>query len=201
MKSLGIGCLVLVGLVVLGALSVVFTAIGTYNGLVNTNNDADKAWGNVEATLQRRNDLVPNLVNVVKGYTKHEGTTLVAVTEARAKVGQINIKDAAADPEVMKKFMAAQGELSSALSRLMVVVEKYPDLKADKLFLDLQAQLEGTENRISVARQRFNEAATDYNKRVEGFPGFIVAPFGGFQKRPLFEAEAGAKKAPVVKFD
>lgn len=186
--------------IIMIALILVLAWIGIYNGLVNTNNDADKAWGNVDVQLQRRHELIPNIVEVVKGYAKHEKEVLTAVTEARAKVGQINIKDAAADPEGVKKFMAAQGELSSALSRLMVVVENYPNLKADKGFQDLHADLSGTENRIANARRLYNEAANDFNKRVERLPGSVVASFAGFQKRPLFEADQGAKKAPVVKF-
>lgn len=201
MRTLGIGCLVLVGLVFLVTFIAVSSWIGTYNALNSGNQGAAKAWGDIESTLQRRADLIPNLVTVVQRYAKHEKETLTAVTEARAKVGQININAAQADPAAMKKLVEAQGELSSVLSRLMVVVEKYPDLKADQNFRDLQAQLEGTENRINVARQRYNGAVETYNTRVHGFFGQFVAGFHGFSERPYFEADAGARKAPVVKFD
>lgn len=201
MKALGIGCVAIIGLVVLVALVGIFSWIGVYNGLNSSNQGAAKAWGDIESTLQRRADLIPNLVAVVQRYAKHEKETLTAVTEARAKVGQINLNAAQGDPAAMKKLVEAQGELSNVLSRLMVVVEKYPDLKADQGFRDLQAQLEGTENRINVARQRYNGAVETYNTRVHGFFGQLVAGIHGFEERPYFKADEGANKVPVVKFD
>lgn len=190
MRKLGIA------LIVIAAVSV-FSYIGIYNGLNSANQAAAAAWGDVESTLQRRADLVPNLVNVVKGYAAHEKAVFTAVTDARAKVGQININ--AADPEAMKKLMAAQGELSSALSRLLVVAENYPLLKADGVFRDLQAQLEGTENRINVARQRYNDAVRIYNSRVNGFFGSMIAG-SRFQERLYYKADDGTKKVLPVNF-
>lgn len=193
MKGFGILCAVAIGIVLL----LVVAWIGIYNGLVSSDQAAAKAWGDTESTLQRRSDLVPNLVEVVKAYAKHEKEVFTAVTEARAKVGQVKIN--AGDAEAMKKFAAAQGELSSALSRLMIVAENYPLLKADRNFLELQSQLEGTENRINVARQRYNGAVATYNSNVKSFFGSIVAG-SRFKEREYFKADEGAKKAPVVKF-
>jgi LemA protein len=157
-------------------------------------------WGNVENVYQRRLDLIPNLVNTVKGYAAHEQETFTKVIEARAKATQVNINPQNLNAESLKQFQAAQGELSSALSKLMVVVEQYPDLKANQNFLDLQAQLEGTENRIAVERRKFNEVAQDYNTYIRKFPKNIWASIFGFEKKNYFEAEAGAEKAPEVKF-
>lgn len=188
--------------VVLGLLALaVIGWIGAYGGLNSGNQASLKSWGDVEAQLQRRYDLVPNLVKTVQAYANHEEKVLTAVTEARAKVGQINVNAANANPAVLKQFMAAQGELSSALSRLMVVVEKYPDLKANEGFLKLQDQLEGTENRISVTRQRYNEAVQPYNTSVNGLFAGIVARVHGFQERPYFKASEESQKAPVVNFN
>jgi len=157
-------------------------------------------WGNVENVYQRRLDLIPNLVNTVKGYAAHEQETFTKVIEARAKATQVNINPQNLNAESLKQFQAAQGELSSALSKLMVVVEQYPDLKANQNFLDLQAQLEGTENRIAVERRKFNEVAQDYNTYIRKFLKNIWASIFGFEKKNYFEAEAGAEKAPEVKF-
>ena len=171
---------------------------------IQTNEEAVKqAWGDVESTYQRRNDLIPNLVEVVKGYASHEKETLTAVVEARAKVGQIRVdENTLKNPNAFKQFQQAQGELSSALSRLMVVVEQYPNLKANENFRDLQIQLEGTENRINVARQRYNEAVRVFNVSIRIFPNSITNSLllHLAQKEP-FKAETGAEKAPKVKFN
>jgi len=160
------------------------------------------AWGDVEATYQRRNDLIPNLVEVVKGYAKHEADTLKAVTEARAKVGTMQIsKDIINNPASFSKFQQAQGELSSALSRLMVVVERYPNLKANQNFMDLQNQLEGTENRINVARVRYNQAVQDFNTTIRIFPNNLTnSILLHLERKEPFKAEEGAKTAPKIKF-
>jgi len=173
-----------------------------YN-IMQTNEEAVKAaWGDVEATYQRRNDLIPNLVEVVKGYASHEKETLTAVTEARAKVGTIQMsRGMLDDPQALAKFQAAQGEMSSALARLMVVVEKYPDLKANQNFQDLQHQLEGTENRINVARTRYNKAVEVFNSSIRTFPNSLTnSLFLHLKLKEPFKAEAGAEKAPKVKF-
>ncbi|HPV57877.1 MAG TPA: LemA family protein, partial [Tenuifilaceae bacterium] len=171
-----------------------------YNNMVTKDEAVTSQWGNVENVYQRRLDLIPNLVNTVKGYAAHEQETFTKVIEARAKATQVNINPQNLNAESLKQFQAAQGELSSALSKLMVVVEQYPDLKANQNFLDLQAQLEGTENRIAVERRKFNEVAQDYNTYIRKFPKNIWASIFGFEKKNYFEAEAGAEKAPEVKF-
>jgi LemA protein len=160
------------------------------------------AWGNVESSYQRRADLIPNLVEVVKGYAKHEADTLKAVTEARAKVGSMQVsKDVLNNPATLNKFQQAQGELSGALSRLMVVVEKYPDLKANQNFLDLQKQLEGTENRINVARERYNASVQIFNTSIRTFPNSMTNSLMlHLQRKEAFKAEEGAKVAPKIKF-
>lgn len=160
------------------------------------------AWGDVEASYQRRADLVPNLVEVVKGYAKHEAETLKAVTEARAKVGSMQLsKDMLKSPEAMAKFQEAQGQLSGSLSRLMVVVERYPDLKANQNFMDLQNQLEGTENRINVARVRYNKAVQDFNTSIRTFPNSLTnSLLLHLERKEPFKADEGAKSAPKVKF-
>jgi LemA protein len=173
-----------------------------YNTM-QTNEEAVKAaWGDVEATYQRRNDLIPNLVEVVKGYASHEKETLTAVTEARAKVGTIKMsKDMLDDPQALARFQSAQGEMTGALSKLMVVVEKYPDLKANQNFQDLQHQLEGTENRINVARTRYNKAVEVFNSSIRIFPNSLTNSLLLHLKlKEPFKAEAGAEKAPKVKF-
>ncbi|MBQ1874114.1 MAG: LemA family protein [Paludibacteraceae bacterium] len=171
-----------------------------YNSLVSSEEAVEAAWSQVENQYQRRADLVPNLVATVKGYAAHEQETLQGVVDARAKATQITIDPANATPEQLAAFQAAQGELSQALGRLLAVAENYPDLKANENFRDLQAQLEGTENRIAVARQEFNETARAYNQKVRRFPSNIVAMIFGFEKKPYFEAEAGAQSAPTVAF-
>ncbi|GAB7026322.1 LemA family protein [Geotalea toluenoxydans] len=160
------------------------------------------AWGDVEATYQRRADLIPNLVEVVKGYAKHEADTLKAVTEARAKVGSMQVgKDVVNNPKALSDFQQAQGQLSGALSRLMVVVEKYPDLKANQNFMDLQNQLEGTENRINVARTRYNQAVQDFNTSIRTFPNSLTnSLLLHLSRKEPFKAEEGAKQAPKIKF-
>jgi len=173
-----------------------------YNTMQANEEGVKAAWGDVEASYQRRNDLIPNLVEVVKGYAKHEKETLTAVTEARAKVGSIQMsKDMLNDPKAFTQFQQAQGAMSSALSRLMVVVEKYPDLKANQNFLDLQHQLEGTENRINVARTRFNKAVEIFNTSIRIFPNSLTNSLLLHLKlKEPFKAEAGAEKAPKVQF-
>jgi len=175
-------------------------AVGKYNAMVTLEEGVDASWAQVENVYQRRADLIPNLVATVKGYAEHEQETFTAVTEARSKVGSINMEGMADNPQALQNFQAAQGQLSSALSRLMVVVEKYPDLKANQNFLDLQTQLEGTENRIAVERNRFNKAAQGYNTIIRRFPGSIYAGMFGFDRKAYFEAEAGSEKAPQVEF-
>jgi LemA protein len=160
------------------------------------------AWGDVEAAYQRRSDLIPNLVEVVKGYAKHESETLVAVTQARAKVGSVQLsKDTINDPQKLQQFQQAQSELSGALSRLMVVVERYPDLKANQNFMDLQNQLEGTENRINVARVRYNQAVQDFNTTIRVFPNSMTnSLLLHLSRKEPFKAEEGARQAPKIKF-
>lgn len=178
----------------------VFWVIGKYNGIAGKDQTVKKTWGNVESDYQRRMDLIPNLVNTVKGYANFEKETLTKVIEARASATQVKIDPTNLTPEKLAQFQQAQGGLSQALGRLMVVAEQYPDLKANQNFLDLQAQLEGTENRINVSRQRFNEAVQDYNSSIVTFPGNLVAMIGGFKEKGFFQSQAGADKAPEVKF-
>lgn len=173
---------------------------GTYNTMVTQDEGVKTAWSQVENQYQRRMDLIPNLVNTVKGYATHEKETLEGVVSARAEATKTTIDPSNLNEESMKKFQAAQGELSSALSRLMVVLERYPDLKANQNFSELQAQLEGTENRISVERKRFNETAQSYNTYIRTFPTNILAGMFGFQPKAYFSAESGAEKAPKVEF-
>jgi len=173
-----------------------------YNTMQANEEAVIAAWGNVESSYQRRNDLIPNLVEVVKGYAKHEADTLKAVTEARAKVGSMQIsKEVINDPAALTRFQQNQGELSSALSRLMVVAERYPDLKANQNFLDLQKQLEGTENRINVARERYNKAVQVFNTSIRTFPNSMTnSMLLHLKRKEPFKAEEGAKTAPKVKF-
>lgn len=173
-----------------------------YNTMQANEEAVFAAWGDVEASYQRRADLIPNLVEVVKGYAKHEAETLTAVTEARAKVGSLQAsKQMVNDPQAFAKFQQAQGELSGALSRLMVVVERYPDLKANQNFLDLQNQLEGTENRINVARVRYNKAVQEFNTSIRTFPNSVTnSLLLHLTRKEPFKAEEGAKVAPKVKF-
>jgi LemA protein len=196
MKKVLLGC----GLVVVvAAVFLVMAVMGSYNRLVTLDEAVKTAWSQVENVYQRRADLVPNLVETVKGAAAFEKDTFTAVTEARAKVGQMTLGKLPNAAE-MQQFQAAQDGLSSALSRLLVVVEKYPDLKATQAFRDLQVQLEGTENRIAVERRRFNEAAQAFNTLRRRFPTVIVASLFGFAEKPYFQAAPGSDKAPQVKF-
>ena len=173
---------------------------GTYNRMVQLDENVQGAWGQVENQYQRRADLIPNLVNTVKGYAAHEQATLTAVIEARAKATQITVDPNHLDEAALKRFSAAQGELSSALGRLMAVSESYPELKANENFLMLQSQLEGTENRIAVERKRFNELVNVYNGYIRHFPNNFFAQDFGFQRRAYFEADKESEKAPNVSF-
>ena len=172
----------------------------TYNGFVNREEELKSAWSNVETQYQRRADLIPNLVNTVKGYAAHETQTLNEVTEARARATSINLSADDLTPERLAQFQRAQAEVRSALGRLIAVSESYPDLKANQNFLELQAQLEGTENRIAVARKDFNAAAQQYNVSVRRFPANLVARMFGFGQKPYFESAEGAAAAPQVTF-
>jgi len=187
--------------ILFGVLFPLLTGCG-YNTIQANEEAVIAAWGDVEASYQRRADLIPNLVEVVKGYAKHEADTLVAVTEARAKVGSIQAsKELINDPQAFAKFQQAQGQLSGALSRLMVVVEKYPDLKANQNFLDLQNQLEGTENRINVARVRYNKTVQEFNTSIRTFPNSLTNSLMlHLTRKEPFKAEEGAKVAPKIKF-
>ena len=186
----------------LGVIACLFLVIGcSYNGLVSNQEKATTAWADVEASYQRRADLIPNLVEVVKGYAKHEKETFESVIAARAKATQITIDADNLTPEKLAVLQKAQGELGAALGRLMAVAESYPDLKASKNFSDLQVQLEGTENRILEARRKYNEAVQSYNVSVRAFPNNIFANMFGFEKMTKFEADPGSEKAPTVKFD
>ncbi len=173
---------------------------GKYNSMVTKEEAVNTEWSNVETQYQRRSDLIPNLVNTVKGFAQQEQDVLIGVTEARSKASSINLDANNLTAENMQQFQAAQGQLNSALSRLLVTVEKYPDLKSNQNFLELQAQLEGTENRIAVARKRFNETAQDYNTFIRVFPNNFISGWAGFERKALFSADEGAEKAPEVQF-
>lgn len=193
------------GLIVLVVLAVVAVALfgwvkNTYNSFVSADEHVQAAWSQVENVYQRRADLIPNLVATVKGYAEHESSTLQAVMEARAKATQITVDASDLSEEEIARYQAAQGELSQALGRLLAVSEAYPDLKANENFRDLQTQLEGTENRITVERQKFNEAAQAYNTAVRSFPANIVAGIFDFDKKGYFKATEGAEVAPKVEF-
>ncbi|MFU2373154.1 MAG: LemA family protein [Bacteroidales bacterium] len=189
-------------LLVIGVLILIMVGgtLTTYNGLIAKDEAVATAWGNIQSQYQRRADLIPNLVSTVKGYAKHESETLENVMAARAKAAQVTINSDNLTPEKLKQYQAAQGELSQALGRLMAVSENYPNLKANENFSELQAQLEGTENRINESRQIYNSAVQTYNVSVRRFPANIVAGMFGFDKKNQFEAEAGAEKAPKVEF-
>lgn len=189
------------GVIVLAVVAVLFFWIkGVYNNMVTLDEEVQTAWSQVENVYQRRADLIPNLVNTVKGYAQHESSTLEGVVNARAKATQITVDPENLTPEALAKFQKAQGELSSALGKLLSITENYPDLKANENFLQLQAQLEGTENRITVERQKFNETAKGYNTTIRQFPNNILAGMFGFEKKAYFEAEEGAERAPEVAF-
>lgn len=188
--------------IVFGALillMIAFSGCG-YNSMVKNNQAVKSKWAQVENQYQRRNDLIGNLVNTVKGYTKHEATTLTAVIEARAKATQITVNADNLSPEKLQQFQAAQGQLSATFGRLMMVSEQYPELKADQQFIALQAELNGTENRIATARQDFNDATEIYNNSIKTFPAVFYAGMFGFKEKGYFAAEAGANKAPKVEF-
>lgn len=188
-------------IVVLGVLAIiVLWGVGRYNDIVTAEESVETAWSQVENQYQRRADLIPNLVETVKGYAAHESETLENVMTARAKATQVVVDPANATAEQLAEFQAAQGELGQALGRLMAVAEAYPDLKANQNFMALQSQLEGTENRIAVARNNFNEEARAYNTMIRRFPANIVASIFGFEKKAYFEAQQGAETAPAVQF-
>lgn len=172
----------------------------SYNSMVEADENVKAQWAKVENQYQRRADLIPNLVNTVKGYAAHEASTLEAVVEARAKATQVTVDAESLDAESLKAYQEAQGELSQALGRLLAVTENYPDLKANENFRDLQAQLEGTENRIATERGRYSEMVAGYNAMIRKFPAVITAKIFGFDAKPQFEAENGAEQAPVVEF-
>jgi LemA protein len=195
-----LGCL---GLIVVGAIIVFLSAAGIYNHLVGLKQGVDAQWAEVQNQYQRRADLIPNLVQTVSGAANFEKSTLTAVVDARASVGQVKIdpSHAPTDPAQLQQFEQAQSSLGNALSRLLVVSENYPDLKSNQNFLDLQAQLEGTENRITTARNHFNDAAQSYNTAVQTFPTVMLAGIFGFTPRPYFQATAGSDVPPPVHFD
>lgn len=172
----------------------------TYNGFVHKEEGVKTAWSNVETQYQRRADLIPNLVNTVKGYAAHESTTLQDVTDARTRATSINLSVEDMTPAKLAEFQQAQSQVGSALGRLIAISENYPDLKANQNFLELQAQLEGTENRIAVSRKDFNETAKQYNVSVRRFPANLVAKLFGFDQKPYFEGAEGSETAPVVNF-
>jgi len=189
-------------LVILGVLLLlIINGCGSYNNMVSKQESTSSAWAQVENVYQRRSDLIPNLVNTVKGVANFEQKTLTDVISARASASQMKVDASKLSPEQLKKFQSSQGELSQALGRLMVVAEQYPQLRATQNFLELQSQLEGTENRIAVERQKFNEIVKDYNSYVRKFPQVLYAGIFGFDKKGYFEAEKGAEKAPEVKFE
>ncbi|MEO8429041.1 MAG: LemA family protein, partial [Verrucomicrobiota bacterium] len=200
MKKYVVGC---GAILVLLVLIVMIGGCGSYNGLVTSSQNVDAKWAQLQSQYQRRADLIPNLVQTVSGVANFEKSTLTEITEARASIGKVQITagQAPAAAQELEKFEKAQGQLSSALSRLLVVAERYPDLKASTNFRDLQAQLEGTENRITVARQDFNEAVQRYNTMVKRFPTVLLAGLFGFQPKPYFQAVPGAETPPKVQFD
>ena len=191
-----LGWIIPVGIIVV----LVMWAIGGYNGMVKMDEQVQNKWANVETQYQRRADLIPNLVSTVKGYAKHEQQTLEDVVKARSEATQLKVDAENLTPEKLAAFQKAQSGVSSALGRLLAVAENYPDLKANQNFLELQSQLEGTENRITVARKDFNDAAKSYNQSIRQFPKNILAGMFGFEKKSYFEAEAGSEKAPKEEF-
>ena len=191
-----LGWIIPVGIIVI----LVIWAISGYNGMVEMDEQVQNKWANVETQYQRRADLIPNLVSTVKGYAKHEQQTLEDVVKARSEATQVKVDAENLTPEKLAAFQKAQSGVSSALGRLLAVAENYPDLKANQNFLELQSQLEGTENRITVARKDFNDAAKSYNQSIRQFPKNILAGMFGFEKKSYFEAEAGSEKAPKVEF-
>ena len=199
-KGMIVGCSVAGGILLIVAILVIW-GINAYNNLVTLNETVNQSWSQVENQYQRRADLIPNLVNTVKGYANFEKGVLTDVTNARAKVGQMTVTKAVLDdPQAFQKFQSVQGELSNAISRLLVTVENYPDLKANENFLQLQAQLEGTETRIAVERRKFNETVQNYNTAIKRFPNSIFAGIFGFKDKQYFKATAGSETPPKVEF-
>jgi|SRR5690606_11618239 len=192
--------LIPIGIVVVLGIYLYTKAVGSYNQFVQTEEQVNGQWAEVETQYQRRADLIPNLVNTVKGYAEFEQETLTGVVEARAKATSMTIDPTNLTPEKLQQFQQAQDQLSGALSRLLVTVEKYPDLKANQNFLELQAQLEGTENRIAVARRNFNESVVGYNSLIRTFPNNLFAGWYGFETKGTFQASEGAENAPTVQF-
>ena len=193
--------LIPVGIIAVLIIIIIAWSSGIYNSAVDREATAQQTWADVESSYQRRNDLIGNLVNTVQGAAEFERGTLTDVIEARSKATSVNVDASNLNPEQMEQFRAAQGEVSSALSRLLVTVERYPDLKANQNFLNLQSQLEGTENRINVARNRYNEAVTEYNRYIRRFPNNIFVGFYGFDEMPLYQADEGSEDAPEVDFN
>jgi LemA protein len=200
MAKYALGCL---GILVVGFLILIIGGCSSYNGLVRLSQDVDSKWADVQTQYQRRNDLIPNLVNTVSGAANFEKSTLEAITNARASVGQIKLDPTKAptDPQQFAAFQQAQDQMGGALSRLLVVSERYPDLQANSNFRDLQAELEGTENRIAVARRNFNESTQAYDTVIRSVPAVFYAAAMGFQNKPYFESTAGAEKPPTVNFN
>jgi LemA protein len=198
--KIGIGCLVVL---IIAAIAVFSFGKNTYNNLVSLDESVNNSWAQVQNVLQRRMDLIPNLVQTVKGYASHERETLEAVIQARANATktQINAEDMAKNPQMLQQFMDAQNGITEALGRLMVVVERYPDLKANENFIRLQDELAGTENRIAVERRRFNDTVRQLNQKIRTFPTVLIAGMLGFQQRPYFEAPTQAQEAPRVDFN
>src|ERR1700730_4400415 len=203
MNKFAIGCGGVLVIIAFFAVVAALGLMGSYNRLVKLQQSVDQSWAQVQNVYQRRADLIPNLVNTVSGAANFEKSTLIAVTNARASVGRVQLdpNKAPTDAAQLEQFQAAQGQLSNALSRLLVVVERYPEIKANQSFLGLQAQLEGTENRISVERGNFNTAVQSYNTAVRSFPTNFIAGMFGFAPRPFFAAHGGAKRAPAVNFN
>mgnify|MGYP000061338320 CR=1 FL=1 len=195
-KPKNMGLIIVIAVVAI----IVMWGIGGYNSLVSMDENVNNKWANVETQYQRRSDLIPNLVNTVKGYAKHESQTLEAVMAARSQATQVKIDPSNCTPQQLAAYQKAQGDVTTALGKLLAITENYPDLKANQNFLELQSQLEGTENRINVARKDFNDSAKKYNTSLRRFPRNIIASMFGFEKRNYFEAEAGAEKAPKVEF-
>ncbi|HEX2866670.1 MAG TPA: LemA family protein [Ignavibacteriales bacterium] len=199
-KGVLVGCSI-AGVVLVIIIGIVMWGVGVYNSLVSLNEQVNQSWSQVENQYQRRADLIPNLVNTVKGYANFEKEVLTKVTEARASVNQIKLTpEMLSDPQAFQRFQSLQGNLSSALSRLLVTVENYPNLKANENFLQLQAQLEGTENRIAVERMKFNQVVQEYNTRIKRFPAFIFANMAGFREKQYFKSAPGTETAPKVEF-
>ncbi|MEG1616828.1 MAG: LemA family protein [Bacteroidales bacterium] len=192
--------LLIASIVLVVVAGLVMWCMGAYNGMVTAEEQVNESWSNVENQYQRRADLIPNLVSTVKGYATHESTTLENVVAARSKATSTTISLDNLDEATLQKYQSAQGELSQALGRLLAITESYPDLKANQNFMELQAELSGTENRITVARNRYNEIARQFNVTIRRFPAVIMAGMAGFDKKPYFQAEAGSQSAPKVEF-